>query len=82
VATVVLQPAFARRYTAGVTRLEVNALSYQALVEELDERYPGFADAINVPIAIAIDGEIHNDPLLQTLEPTSEVFFLPPLEGG
>ncbi|MSR13965.1 MAG: MoaD/ThiS family protein [Gammaproteobacteria bacterium] len=81
-ATVVLQPAFARRYTAGVTRLEVTALTYQALVDELDERYPGFADAVNIPIAIAIDGEIHNEPLLQTIEPSSEVFFLPPLEGG
>jgi len=82
VATVVLQPAFARRYTAGATSVEVTAATYQALVDELDERYPGFADAVSSRVAVAIDGEIYSDPLLQKIGSTSEVFFLPQLEGG
>ncbi|MGD9601754.1 MAG: MoaD/ThiS family protein [Gammaproteobacteria bacterium] len=81
-AIVVLQPGFARRYTEGQTRLEVDAADYQALVEVLDERFPGFADAVAVRIAVAIDGQIFPDPLLEPIGPTSEVFFLPMLEGG
>lgn len=81
-ATVVLQPAFARRYTDGVTTLEVEAADYQALIEALDERHPGFADAVAVRVAVAIDGQIYQDPLLEAIGPSSEVFFLPLLEGG
>jgi molybdopterin converting factor small subunit len=81
-ATVMLQPAFARRYTAGVTTLEVDAANYQTLIEALDERYPGFADAVAVRVAVAIDGQIYQDPLLEPIGATSEVFFLPLLEGG
>ena len=81
-ATVVLQPAFARRYTEGVTSIEIDAPDYQALIEALDERYPGFAEGVAARVAIAIDGEIFHDPLLQAIGPTSEVFFLPLLEAG
>ncbi len=81
-ATVVLQPGFARRYTGGAQTIDVNARSYQTLIEELDERFPGFADAVAVRTAVAIDGEIFQDPLLEPIAPHSEVFFLPALEGG
>lgn len=82
-ATVVLQPAFARRYTDGVTSIDVIAADYQALIEALDERYPGFAEAVAAAgVAVAIDGEIFHDPLLQAIGPASEVYFLPLLEAG
>ena len=32
--------------------------------------------------AVAIDGEIYNDPLLEAVEPDSEVHFLPRVGGG
>jgi len=82
VATVVLQAAFARRYTGGTQTIDVNADNYQTLIEALDERFPGFADAVAVRTAVAIDGQIFQDPLLEHIAPTSEVFFLPALEGG
>lgn len=81
-ATVVLQPGFARRYTEGTTTLEVDAATYQALIDALDERFPGFAAAVASRTAVAIDGQIYSDPLLEPVGPTSEVFFLPQLEGG
>lgn len=81
-ATVVLQPGFARRYTGGVTTLDVDAANYQALIEALDERFPGFAEAVATRTAVAIDGQIYPDPLLEPIGPASEVFFLPQLEGG
>jgi hypothetical protein len=82
VATVVFQPDFARRYTEGATSIEIDAPDYQALIEALDERYPGFLEGVAARVAIAIDGEIFHDPLLQVIGPTSEVFFLPLLEAG
>ncbi len=81
-ATVILQPAFARRYTDGVITLEVDAADYQTLIDTLDERYPGFAEGVAIRTAVAIDGQIYQDPLLEPIGPTSEVFFLPLLEGG
>ena len=81
-ATVILQPAFARRLTGGVTNLDIDATDYQALVEQLDEQFPGFAEAVASHVAVAIDGQIYPNPLLEPIGPTSEVFFLPALEGG
>lgn len=80
--TVVLQPAFARRHAEGLTVVEVEADTYQLLLERLDERFPGFAEAVGQRVAVAIDGQIYPDPLLEPLQPTSEVCFLPALEGG
>jgi len=82
VATVVLQPGLARRYTEGVTSIEVDATNYQALIDILDERFPGFAEAVSSRTAVAIDGQIYPDPLLEPIATTSEVFFLPLLEAG
>lgn len=81
-ATVVLQPAFARRITGGVTNIEIDAADYQSLVEQLDEQFPGFSEAVASHVAVAIDGQIYPNPLLEPVGPTSEVFFLPALEGG
>lgn len=81
-ATVLLQPEFARRHTGGERILEVEATTCQALIELLDERYPGFAEAVAKGVAVAIDGQIYPDPLVQALRADSEVCFLPALEGG
>lgn len=81
-ATVVLQPAFARRVTGGVTSITVDVTDYQALIEALDEQFPGFADAVASHVAVAIDGQIYSEPLLEPIQRDSEVFFLPALEGG
>lgn len=81
-ATVLLQPEFARRHTSGERIIEVEATTCQALIDLLDERHPGFADAIAKGVVVAIDGQIYPDPLLQALKAGSEVCFLPALEGG
>lgn len=81
-ATVLLQPEFARRHTAGERLLEIEADTCQTLVERMDERFPGFSEAIATGVAVAIDGQIYPNPLLERLRPDSEVCFLPALEGG
>jgi len=67
----------------GRETLEVAAVDVRALFRALADRFPALAaelDAKNV--AIAIDGEIVNEPLLERLEPESEVHFLARVSGG
>ena len=81
-ATVILQAAFARRYTDGQTQLDCAANNYAALVTALEARFPGFSRSLDSGMAVAIDGEIYQTPLLEPIGPDSEVQFLPLIGGG
>lgn len=62
--------------------LELEATSVRGLLRELEKRYPGASAALTDGMAVAIDGEIHADALLQPLTADSEVCFVPAIEGG
>lgn len=81
-ATVILQRELARRYTGGQAILELEADDYSALLAELARRYPDLVAAIGVRTAVAIDGEIFQDPLHEPLRPDSEIHFMPLIGGG
>lgn len=53
----------------------------RGLLAELERRFPGLGEALR-EAAVAIDGEIVPDALLEPLEPASEVHFLPRVGGG
>ena len=80
-ATVFIPDHLAAR-TGDVRQVEVVASTYRELVTQLDERFPGIADAIAGKVAVAIDGDIIHDPFLDPLETDSEVHFLHKIEGG
>jgi len=80
-ATVVIPPALRRR-TNGAEKLELDVADVRALFRALDDRFPGIAAALRDEVAVAIDGEIVSDPLLEPIEPDSEVHFLPKIGGG
>ncbi|MGE4608775.1 MAG: MoaD/ThiS family protein [Myxococcota bacterium] len=80
-ATVIL-PARFSEWTGGVEQVDVDARDVRQLIRALDERFPGLGEKLRDGTAIAIDGEIINDPLLEPIEPDSEVHFLPPVSGG
>jgi len=81
-ATIVLQRELARRHTGGLTEIEIDASDYRALLAKLRERFPALVDAIGAHTAVAIDGEIFQDPLLEPIGPHSEVHFMPLIGGG
>jgi molybdopterin converting factor small subunit len=81
VASVVI-PRALRGRAGGAERLDVDARDVRALLAELERRFPGLGEALARDTAVAIDGEIHPDPLLEPLEPESEVHFLPRVAGG
>lgn len=81
-ARVILMRGLARRFADGVVEHEVPGLKIRDLVRELDRRFPGIGAHLEEGVAVAIDGEIHQNALFSTCEPNSEVAFMPPLEGG
>jgi hypothetical protein len=81
-ARVLLQREVARRFTGGQLEFDIEAANYRALVTALDIRFPGLAAALSIRTAVAIDGQIYSDPLLEPIEPDSEVQFLPVIGGG
>jgi molybdopterin converting factor small subunit len=82
VAKVVLGHELAREYAGGQTQVEVEASDFRSLVKALDAKYPGIGEELKVGLAVAIDGEIFQEPFLEPIRPDSEVYFLPAIEGG
>ena len=81
-AKVVLPLDAARAFADGVTQLEVDANDVRQLLRVLDQRFPGLGQRLRTGTAIAVDGEIFQDPYLEVVRPDSEVYFLPAIEGG
>lgn len=67
---------------AQETELTIQAANVRALIQQLDRQFPGLGEKLQHGFAVAIDGEIFADPLLEELDEQSEVYFLPPIEGG
>jgi sulfur-carrier protein len=81
-AKVVLQKEVAQEFTDGVTDIEVEAKNVRQLIKALDQKYPGMGERLRARAAVAIDGEIFQDPFLEAVGADSEVYFLPKIEGG
>ena len=67
--------------TDGTRETDAPVDNVRDLLTYLDERWPGVADKLS-RCAIAIDGQIYQDAFLEALNPDSEVFFMPRIEGG
>ena len=78
----VLTNWLSQRFTDGEPGIEASAGTVRQLIAELDGRFPGIGAELKNGMAVAIDGEIFPDPFLEPIRPDSEVYFLPPLEGG
>ena len=81
-AKVVLQTEVARDFADGQAEIEIMADDVRQLIRRLDQHFPGIAIRLGERTAVAIDGEIFQDPLLQPIRENSEVYFLPMIEGG
>ena len=71
-----------RQYTDGVSEMHVQANSIRQLFARLGERFPDLAPHLEEGLAVAIDGQIYQDSLLQPIGETSEVHILPQIAGG
>lgn len=78
----VVASADLRRFTGGLAEFDVEADTVRRLVKALEARFPGLGDYVDRRMAIAIDGEIHQDAWTSPLRPDSEVYFIPKIGGG
>jgi molybdopterin converting factor small subunit len=69
-------------FIGGADEIEVEASNVGQMISALEALYPGFGDHIERRMAIAIDGEIHQDASAAALAPTSEVYLFPRIGGG
>ncbi len=81
-ARVVLTSGLSKWFTGGEMELELEANDVRRLIGALDARFPGIGEHLQAGMAVAIDGEIFQDPFVETIAPDSEVYFLPRIEGG
>ena len=68
--------------TGGVAEFDLSATSVKQLFQQLGELHPALARHLEDGIAVAIDGQIFQDALLEPIGPDSEVFLLPQIAGG
>jgi molybdopterin converting factor small subunit len=71
-----------RQYTGGVAELEVEVSSVRQLFACLGRDFPALAPHLEQGLAVAIDGQIYQDALLEQIGAGSEVHILPQIAGG
>ena len=69
-------------FTGGLFEFDVEARSVRQLILELENRFPGLGDYVERRMAIAIDGEIHQDAYGAALGEHSEIYLIPKIGGG
>lgn len=69
-------------FTDGLTEFDIEADNLRRLIAAIDLRFPGLGAHIDRRMAIAIDGEIHQDAGATPLSPASEVYLIPRIGGG
>ena len=74
-------PAGLIEHAGGVEVVTIDASRVKDLLEELVARFPGLTGRLD-QIAVAVDGEIHNDPDYLPVQPDSEVYLVPRIAGG
>ncbi len=71
-----------RQYTGGITELDVDASNIRQLFRKLGDQFPELAPHLEEGLAVAIDGQIYQDTLLEPIGADSDVHVLPQIAGG
>ncbi|OYX49035.1 MAG: hypothetical protein B7Y90_08935 [Alphaproteobacteria bacterium 32-64-14] len=71
-----------RDLTGGLDAFDVEAATVRGLIRALEAKFPGLGDLVENEMSLAIDGEIHQDAMLEPLSPGSEVVLIPRISGG
>ena len=75
-------PPDMQRFTDGASEVQVSALRFPDLVEELCSRFPALTEETIRKQAMAIDGMIIHEPLLESFQADSELVFFARIAGG
>jgi sulfur-carrier protein len=69
-------------YTGGQTQFDVDAANVRQLLERLGAEHPALQPQLEHGVAVAIDGVIYQDALLQPIDEASEVVLIERIAGG
>ncbi|MEZ5355904.1 MAG: MoaD/ThiS family protein [Bryobacteraceae bacterium] len=81
-------PVLLQSLTGGAVSVEVTGESVRAVVEALEERFPGIAarlqegERLRPNLAVAVDGEVSPLGLRARVGAASEVHFVAAIKGG
>src|SRR5204863_201438 len=67
--------------TGGVAEFQLSATSVKQLFQQLTELHPAIGRHLEDGVAVAIDGQLFQDALFQSIAPDREVFLLPQIAG-
>lgn len=85
---VVHVPALLRRITEGHDRVVAQGSTVRDVIDDLDRQFPGFKNGLlpggqlSGSVAVWVGGQVATRGLLEPVEETSEVYFLPAIGGG
>jgi sulfur-carrier protein len=66
----------------GVAEFDLPATSVKQLFQQLTDLHPALGRHLEEGVAVAIDGQIYQDVLLEPIGADSEVLVLPQIAGG
>ncbi len=69
-------------FTGGATEFDIEGATVRQLIANLDARFPGLGAFADRRMAVAIDGEIHQDAWFSPIGPDAEVVLIPKIGGG
>ena len=68
--------------TGGIAEFQLAVSSVKQLFDQLGALHPELRRHLDDGVAVAIDGQIYQDSLLEPIAPDSEVYLLPQIAGG
>ena len=71
-----------KQFTGGVSELSVDVANVRQLFRTLGDQFPELAPHLEDGLAVAIDGQIYQDALLEPISSNSDVHILPQIAGG
>ena len=71
-----------RHLTKGAHELELDVGNIRQLFAALAQRYPALGPRLEEGVAVAINGEIFQEGLLEPIPPDAEVHIIPMIVGG
>ncbi|HEY7289036.1 MAG TPA: MoaD/ThiS family protein [Vicinamibacterales bacterium] len=74
-------PSGLTAFTGGIDVVELEAARVSDALALLTERFPALGGQMD-EMAVAVDGEIYQQPGYQPLGPSSEVYLVPRIAGG
>ena len=68
--------------TGGLAEVEADGATVNAVIDDLDRRYPGLGDSLRVGVSVVIDGLLIAHPDYEPVADGTQVYFVPQTAGG